>query len=209
MAETSITSSESVGVDTIAVELETPSEFDGAPGQFVLVSADIDGTEESSYYTLSSPDVNGTFEITVAVDDEGSVGTWLAAQSPGDTVSIDGPFGDIAYDGSSDVLVLAGGPGVGPGVAIGERALPNNDVTIVYRDDTYVHADRLDTLEASGATVEYVAREDPLDPALLSGCLDRQVFVFGFEAFVADGKDAIVAAGGDVEDTCVESFGPE
>lgn len=208
MQETPIVSSESVGVDTVAVTLETPADFDGAPGQFVQVSADIDGETESSYYTLSSPTVTDTMELTVAVGGDGTVGAWLADRTPGDTVWFDGPYGNVAYRGESPVLVLAGGPGVGPGVAVGERALPAHDVTVVYRDDDYVHRDRLDELDAAGATVTYLSPEDAIEPALSAEALDRQVFVFGFDEFVTDATAAIEAAGGDVSAAAVESFGP-
>ena len=208
MPETTISRTESVGAETIAVELAAPRGFDGEPGQFVQVSAPLDD-EQSSYYTLSSPEVNGTFEITVAVDDDSSVGSWLAKQATGDTVQVDGPYGEIAYTGGKDVLVLAGGPGIGPGVAIGERALPDQDVTVVYKDNSYVHRDRLDALAADGVTVEYLQPEEQIAPGLLRPYLDRSVFVFGFNSFVDDASEAIEKAGGDVGIANIESFGPE
>lgn len=208
MPETRLVSSEAVGPETIAVTLETPPDFEGAPGQFVQLTADIDGEEQSSYYTISSPTVGETMEVTVAVGADGSVGAWLADLEPGATVPVTGPYGDIAYEGDDDVLVLAGGPGIGPGIGIGERARPDHAVTVVYQAETYVHRDRLDDLEAAGATVEYVGAEASIDPALLADDLDRAVYVFGFNEFVASATDAIEAAGGDASGANVEGFGP-
>ena len=155
-----------------------------------------------------SPIVTDTLEITVAVGDRGTVGAWLADRTPGDTVPLDGPYGNVAYRGDSSVLVLAGGPGIGPGVGVGERALPAHDVTVVYRDTDYVHRDRLDELGAAGATITYLTPEDAIESALSADALERQVFVFGFDEFVTDATAAIEAAGGDVSAAVIESFGP-
>jgi ferredoxin-NADP reductase len=53
-----------IGPDSIALDIETPDGFDARPGQFVKLS----GGGESRFYTISSPDVDGTFEVTIEVD---------------------------------------------------------------------------------------------------------------------------------------------
>jgi len=78
MPEVRVTDIETVGDSVIAVKLETPPEFDADPGQFILVRATLSGETETSYYTLSAPRVGDTFEITVAIDPDGTVGPWLA-----------------------------------------------------------------------------------------------------------------------------------
>jgi 3-phenylpropionate/trans-cinnamate dioxygenase ferredoxin reductase subunit len=55
----------SIGPDAIAIDIETPPEFDAQPGQFVKVT--LPGDDESRFYTISSPDVAGTFEMTVVI----------------------------------------------------------------------------------------------------------------------------------------------
>ena len=160
-------------------------------------------------YTISSPDTVDTFEITVAVGDENEVGSWLAERPVGEVITIEGPYGDIAYRGGAEVLVLAGGPGIGPGVGIGERAITDQDVVIIYRDDAFIHRERLTELEAAGATVTYLDPAEPIDRELIEEHLAKTVYVFGFEAFVQDATDAIDAAGGDPSSAQVEGFGPE
>ncbi|PSQ07100.1 oxidoreductase [Halobacteriales archaeon QS_5_70_15] len=168
-----------VGADDIAVDIETPDGFDARPGQFVKLT----GEGESRFYTISSPDVEGAFEVTIEVDPEGTLGPWLAGREPGDTVGVTGPFGNSYYENEPRVVVLAGGPGVGPAVGIGERALADGGTAaVVYLDDSPVH--------------EAVTGED-----------GEQVFVYGFADFLDLATTAIDAAGGDSESAKVENFG--
>ncbi|NHN47709.1 oxidoreductase [Halostella sp. JP-L12] len=195
----------SVGADTVALELETPDGFDAKPGQFVLLRATVDGEEVSRHYTLSSPDVEGTFEITVGVDPDGDLSPWLADLDAGDEVSVEGPFGTVFYE-DEDVVLLAGGPGVGPAVGMGERALADgHDVAIVYQDDSPAHEERLAALSAGGATV--IVTGGSLDEAVAEVAGGGQVYVFGFREFVDDSLAAVEAAGGDPDDAKVENFG--
>ncbi|MFW5919138.1 MAG: FAD-dependent oxidoreductase, partial [Halanaeroarchaeum sp.] len=138
-----VRSVESAGPDAVAISFETPPEFDGSPGQFVRLSATIDGEVVQRFYTLSSPDVAESFEVTVAVDPEGSLAPWLADRDPGDTVTVSGPYGDHYYEGDGPVVVLAAGPGIGPAVGIGERAIREGQpVAIVYPEGHPIHRDR-------------------------------------------------------------------
>jgi ferredoxin-NADP reductase len=196
---------EEVGPRTVAIELRTPEGFDAEPGQFLLVRATVDGVEETGYYTLSSPDVGETMEITVEYVPEGTLAPWLAERSPGDTVEIEGPFGDVRYAGEGDAVVLAEGPGIGPAVGIAERARrEGHDATIVFWGEDPPHRDRLDALDADGATVLIV---EALDEAadFLADAGDATVYVFGFESFVRDAKTVAEAVGAD--DLRAESFG--
>lgn len=195
----------SVGADTVALELETPDGLDAKPGQFVLLRATVDGEEISRHYTLSSPDVEDTFEVTVGVDPDGDLSPWLADLDAGDEVSVEGPFGTVFYE-DEDVVLLAGGPGVGPAVGMGERALADgHDVAIAYQDDSPAHEERLAELSAGGATV--VVTDGNLDEAVAEVAGGGQVYVFGFREFVDDSLAAVEAAGGDPDDAKVENFG--
>jgi ferredoxin-NADP reductase len=199
-----------IGPSTLAITLEAPDQFEAYPGQFVLLRAEIDGEEVSSYYTLSSPEVDDRFEITIAVDEEsGTLGPWLAERTTGDTVDIDGPFGDVYYKGEDDVTVLAGGPGIGPAVAIGERAATaGRNATILYQADEPVHEDRLSSLRDANMTVELLADGAELPEALDSVEIRGSVYVFGFAEFVTDTRDALEAIGINSDNIHVESFGP-
>lgn len=209
VTETTVVSVEEVGTQTVAVTLHTPPEFEAAPGQFVLLRIDVDGEEETAYYTLSSADAAETFEVTADTHPEGTVGPWLAAREPGDSVAVEGPFGDVRYTGGSDVAVLAEGPGIGPAVGIGERASDEGyDVTIVFWGADPPHQDRLDALEADGATVTLVDAREDLVAALTALDEEPRLFAFGFDEFVDTVKDALDDAGFGPDSAEIESFGP-
>ena len=197
-----------VGPETIALELETPTDFDAKPGQFVRLYGTVDGEEIARYYTLSSPDVEETFEITVGVDPEGDLSPWLADREVGDTLRIEGPFGSVAYE-DGDVVVLAGGPGVGPAVGIAEAAVETgNDAAIVYQDDVPAHEQRLDALVEAGADVTIIGEgTEAFAAAVASVVNEGQLYVFGFQSFVEAARDAVTDAGGDFDAAAVESFG--
>jgi 3-phenylpropionate/trans-cinnamate dioxygenase ferredoxin reductase subunit len=196
-----------IGPDDIAIDIETPDGFDARPGQFVKLTGD----GESRFYTISSPDVEGSFEVTVEVDPEGTLGPWLAAREPDDTVGVAGPFGNDYYEGEPRAVVLAGGPGVGPAVGIAERALSEgNSAAVVYLDESPVHEDRLSGLATAGADVFVLAEEEGLTDAVrqaLTGEAGEQVFVYGFADFLDLATTAIDAVGGDSEGAKVENFG--
>jgi len=201
-----------VGPGTVALELSEPGGWGVAPGGFVQVGAPVGGEFVVRHYTVSSPYPDGSFEITVGVDEEGELSPVLAELDEGDYVSVDGPFGRAVYEGEEVVVVLAGGPGVGPAVGIGERAADEHgagSVTVVYRDDAPAHADRLDSLRDDGATVSVLGGEEPIRDAVgeaLGEAPDAQVFVYGFGGFVREAKAALDESGYDGEPK-VENFG--
>lgn len=208
MPELRITRLEDVGDRTAAIEVEAPADFEAYPGQFVLVRATIDGEEETGYYTISSPDVGERFELTVAADPDGTLGPWLVERTLGETITVEGPFGDIQYIDDGDALVFASGPGIGPAVGIAERARRlDHDVTIVYGGSQPPHEDRLTTLEEGGATV---VLSDDLETAVESLDLSAvEIYAFGFQQFVEETKAALTRVGIDLDTVEIESFGPE
>lgn len=201
-----ITDVSEVGPETVAVSLTAPTSFDPQPGQFVKLSATIDDTHVSRFFTISSPDAAETFEVTVAVDPDGTLGPWLATAT-GETVEIEGPYGRAYYDGHPASLIIAGGPGIGPAVGIGERALTDgNDVTIIYQATKPAHTDRLADIEERGATV-VITNESLTTPVSAAYTDDAQVFIYGFEAFVTAAIEALETAGGSTDDAMIENFG--
>lgn len=196
-----------VGQDTVALTVEAPPNFDARPGQFVQVRSVVDGEAVTRHYSISSPRVTETFEVTVGVDPEGTLSPWLADASSGDAVEVDGPFGRVYYEGGSRAVVLAAGPGVGPAVAVAERAIQErNDAAVVYRSDALVHETRLSGLALAGVDV-FVVVADRFADAVNAVVGDGQTFVYGFEPFVESAERAVVEAGGDWSAVKVENFG--
>ena len=205
--EVTVLAVESVGEDAIAIDFETPEGFEARPGQFVKVA--LAGVDESRFYTISSPDVKETFEITVGIDPEGEVGPKLAELTAGDTVEVSGPMGNAYYEDEERVLILAGGPGVGPAIGIAERAIDDGgEAAIVYRDAAPIHDDRLTALNERGVSIAVLAPQSDLEAAVEDALADdTQVFVYGFAEFLDDATAAIGAAGGEPDAAKVENFG--
>ncbi|AGB39304.1 FAD-dependent oxidoreductase [Natronococcus occultus] len=209
-----------VGPETVAIELETPEDFDPLPGQFVLLRA-VPGADDqrddhdedavvARHYTLSSASADETFELTVGVDPEGDLSPWLADLEPGATVHVEGPFGEITYERDRDIVAVAGGPGVGPAVSIAEAAHDaGHDAVVVYRDDAPAHVDRLDSLEEEGQIVVLVDEDDDerLREAVEDHLEDGQLYAFGFHDFVTFVAETIDEAGGDSDEALIENFG--
>ncbi len=202
-----------VGPETVAVTVSAPAAFDARPGQFVRLTATVDGEDVSRFYTVSSPDTDETFETTVGLgggDEDGpDFSAYLADLDAGSELAVTGPFGDQFYEGEQRALVLAGGAGVGPAVAIAERALADgNEAAVVYRDDAPAHTERLDALRDRGASVVVT---DGAIGALVAdaatGDPGEQAFVYGFADFVAEAEGALEAAGLDADDAKIENFG--
>ncbi|TSD13363.1 oxidoreductase [Haloglomus irregulare] len=201
------------GPDTVAIEFESPDGFDARPGQFVKLTAAVDGEPVSRFYTISSPDVAESFEITVGYDPEegGAFSEYLLALATDDRVQVAGPFGTNYYEDEPRTVVLAGGPGIGPAVGIAERALADgHEAAIVYRDDEPVHEARLSALAAAGVEIYVLGGDEPLTEAVAAvatGAVEEQLFIYGFESFLDAATEALTAAGGAPDAAKVENFG--
>ena len=211
--ETTVADVRDIGTDAVAIDITTPAGFDALPGQFVKLSTTLDGESVGRFYTISSPDTEKTFELTVSYDPEagGDFSEYLLSLRAGDQITITGPFGNDYYEGEDRVVVLAGGPGIGPAVAIAERAIADGGTAaIVYRDEEPLHEDRLSALSAAGADVFILTEGTDLTDAVAdvyTGDDDEQLVIYGFSDFREEADAAIEAAGGDMDATKAENFG--
>lgn len=197
-----------VGSRMVAINLRTPPGFNAEPGQFVLVRARVHGESVARHYTISSPNVTDTFEITVESMPDGTLSRWLADLRAGARIRIEGPFGRIYYEGKTPVAVVAGGVGIGAAVGIGERALLHEQsVTIVAHGERLPHEDRLAKLTAS--TVPVFVTSKIVTPGVLQAVqTGHPIYVFGFRPFVDQVREAISAAGGNPDAAEIENYGP-
>lgn len=208
-----VRSIEAVGPGAVSLVLETPEDFDARPGQFVLVRGTVDGEEHARHYTISSPSVADTFELTVGVDPDGAFSGWVTDHRVGDELVIEGPFGRVYYDDEGSVRVIAGGPGIGAGLGVAERAVAvGHDAAVVAVPPAggLIHPRRFAALAAAGHPV-YVATTDAgLHAAVASvrtAVPEGTTFVFGFRTFVDRACEAIAAGGGDPDAAMIESYG--
>lgn len=202
-----------VGAATVAITFTTPEGFEAEPGQFVRLTADVEGESVSRFYTISSPNVTDTFETTVGVDGGDEEGPdfagYLAALQPGETVEVSGPFGDEYYEHESRAVVLADGPGIGPAVAVADRAIAaGNEAAVIYQSAAPAHTERLDALRAAGASVTVTdGGIEQAVSAAITGREGERAFVYGFDAFVTEARETLAAAGVSLDDAKIENFG--
>lgn len=77
------------------------------------------------YTPVSSPDMQGAFELLVKTYPQGRVSRYLHSLQAGDAVKVKGPFSKLAYTPNMTrrILMLAGGTGLAPMVQLLHRVL--------------------------------------------------------------------------------------
>lgn len=208
MNEIRIIDTEGVGSQTVALELETPDEFDAEPGQFVLLQGVIDGEKESGYYTISSPTVDDSFQVTVEYDEQAALGLWLSNRSTGESIGVQGPLGDIRYTGG-DAVPIAAGPGIGPAIGITERAvLEGAHATLIYVTEDPIYEERMAQLKSSLAKVNTVRNIENIDRCLPDRTGEYDVYLFGYNEFIESVEESVPLVESGSDDVHVERFGP-
>lgn len=197
-----------VGPDTIALTFAAPPGFDARPGQFIQLRLEIHDEFVTRHYSISSPRVSDVFEVTVKIDPDGALTPALRGMTAGDTVLIDGPYGEVYHDGADGVIILAAGPGIGPAVGVAERVLADGgDAVLIYETGELVHEQRLADFAAAGGDSYIVTAGVSVLAAVSAAMSDGQVFIYGFEPFVRRARQALDDAGGDPAAAKIENFG--
>ncbi len=156
------------------------------PGQFLTLVVDVGGQPLRRAYSVSSHAQDGPrVRITIKAMPDGRASHQLnRTASVGQTLRVLGPSGDFTWEGGDDELVLiGGGSGVTPLMAIALAALRADDgprVTLVYGNRRLEDVIFLRELEALAAahpsrfTVRHVLEEAPLAWEGGHGRLDAQ-----------------------------------
>jgi ferredoxin-NADP reductase len=180
-------------------------------------------TASRSYSVASPPDDTGEIELTVERLDDGEVSEYLhEVVEPGDELEVRGPIGGFfAWDGESPALLVGGGSGVVPLMAMlrqsratGRTGLVRMVVSVRSPEDLY-YADELpgpDVLvvhtrqapPGAGRTAGRLALTD-VAPLLRGG---ETVFVCGSPGFADAATSVLQEAGVPVGAIRVERFGP-
>jgi ferredoxin-NADP reductase len=194
---------------------------------FVLRLTAPDGYTASRAYSLSSPpegpDGSDVVDLTVELLDDGEVSSYLhEAVEPGDELEVRGPIGAFfAWDGDGPVLLVAGGSGIVPLMAMlrlarrtGRADLVRLLVSVRTAGDLYF----ADELPGPETTVVYTRVAPPgtprrpgrltaadLAPVVRGG---ETVFVCGSAGFADTVTDLLLDAGVPVASIRVERFGP-
>jgi ferredoxin-NADP reductase len=194
-------------------------------GQYYVVRLTApDGYTASRDYSVSSaPDDTGSeIELTVERLDDGEVSEFLHdVVEPGDELEVRGPIGYFAWDASEPALLVGGGSGVVPLMAmlrharrLGRPDLVRLLVSARSREDLY-YADELPGPET---TVIYT-RQAPPDAGRAAGRLavadvaplvrgGETAYVCGSPGFADAATAVLIEAGVPVGSIRVERFGP-
>jgi ferredoxin-NADP reductase len=208
--------------------LQLPHRTRHMAGQyFVLRLTAPDGYTASRAYSLSSPpegpDGSTVIDLTVELLDDGEVSTYLhEVVQPGDELEVRGPIGGFfAWDGITPALLVAGGSGISPLMAMLRLArntarpdLVRLLVSVRTPGDLYF----ADELAGPETSIIYTRAAPPGDPRGVGRLAPSDVaplvrggetaFVCGSTGFADAATTALLAAGVPTRLIRVERFGP-
>jgi ferredoxin-NADP reductase len=208
--------------DGVLLRLEVADRVDHLAGQHYVVRLTApDGyTAQRSYSVASAPD-DPLVELFVERLEDGEVSTYLAdVVEPGDEFEVRGPIGGwFVWDGASPALLVGGGTGVVPLVAMVRtaRGLGRTDLLrLAVAARTWAELPYADELADAGALVA-LSREqrgirppgrlggDELVPLWEPG---QTAYVCGSAAFAESLSQLVVGLGYPPGDVRIERFGP-
>jgi len=139
---------------------------------FVLRLTAPDGYTASRAYSLSSPpegpDGSDVIDLTIELLDDGEVSSYLhEVVEPGDELEVRGPIGAFfAWDGASTALLIAGGSGIVPLMAMLRLARRTGRADLVrllvsVRTPADPHTNTVSPPRTSGATSASAIRPTP------------------------------------------------
>jgi ferredoxin-NADP reductase len=208
--------------------LELPHRTRHMAGQyFVLRLTAPDGYTASRAYSLSSPpegpDGSTVIDLTVDLLDDGEVSPYLhEVVQPGDELEVRGPIGAFfAWDGTTPALLVAGGSGIVPLMAmlrLARREARPDLVRLLVSVRTPGDLYFADELPGPEVTIVYTRAAPPGDPRgvgrltlsevapLVRG--GETVFVCGTPRFADAATTLLLAAEVPTQLIRVERFGP-
>jgi ferredoxin-NADP reductase len=208
---------------TYRLALEAPTGHRAGQHYVVRLTAPDGYTASRSYSVASAPDGGAELELTVERFDDGEVSVFLHdVLEIGDELDVRGPIGGyFVWDGTEPALLLGGGSGIVPLMAMLRlaRATRRDDlvhllVSVRSPENLYYAAE----LPGPDATVVYTRRAPPtsgrpagrlraadVEPHLRD---DATVYVCGSAPFTDAVGDLVLALGVPAERVRVERFGP-
>jgi ferredoxin-NADP reductase len=186
--------------------------FSFKPGQWVNFRFP-EGVSRA-YTIASAPERPQAVQLCVRVG-AGRGGEALSKLQAGDTVSIEGPYGDFVLPaGDRDVVLIAGDTGIAPIRSIVLHLLASKDhrrIFVLYEPDHrhILYAGDFDPLARSGAIVHESGKIETLIGRNKKVIASATVMACGFDRFLARVDAALADLGIDTADVITESFGPE
>ena len=208
---------------TFRLALAAPAPHRAGQHYIVRLTAPDGYTASRSYSVASAPDGSAEFELTVERLEGGEVSTFLHDDVVvGDELEVRGPIGGwFVWDGDSPALLVGGGSGVVPLMAMLRFArlhqksdLVRLVVSVRSPDDLY-YARELPGPESSvaysrvapPAFARPVGRLTAAD-ITVPDATDTTAFVCGSSGFCDAATDLLIGAGVPVQRIRVERFGP-
>ncbi|MCU1606739.1 MAG: Oxidoreductase FAD-binding domain protein [Modestobacter sp.] len=207
---------------SVQLRLDVADRIDHLPGQHYVVrlTAEDGYTAQRSYSVASAPG-DPLVELFVERLDDGEVSTYLAdVVEPGDVLDVRGPIGGwFVWDGEEPALLVGGGSGVVPLVAMVRHArdIARLDLLrIAVSARTLADVPYADELVAAGAVVVTTREAHGIRPAARLTAMDllplwepdQVAFVCGSAPFAEAASQLLVGMGVAPAAIRVERFGP-
>ena len=207
---------------SVELRLDVADRVDHVPGQHYVVrlTAEDGYTAQRSYSVASAPG-DPLIELFIERLDDGEVSTFLAdVVEPGDELEVRGPIGGwFVWDGESPALLVAGGYGVVPFIAMlrHAEAIGKADLLrIAVSSRTMAELPYADEVLEAGALVVLTREAHGIRPAgrLTAGELvplwepGQTAYVCGSASFAESASRILVDLGIPAADIRVERFGP-
>jgi ferredoxin-NADP reductase len=207
---------------SVQLRLDVADRTDHLPGQHYVVRLTApDGyTAQRSYSVASSPG-DPLVELFVERLDDGEVSTYLAdVVEPGDQLEVRGPIGGwFVWDGETPALLVAGGTGVVPFIAMLRTARDLDRLDLLRIAVSARTAEELpyaEELVDAGALIVLTREPHGIRPAGRMTAADllplwepgQTAYVCGSAAFSDAAAQLVLGLGMRAEDIRVEQFGP-
>jgi ferredoxin-NADP reductase len=207
---------------SVQLRLDVADRVDHLPGQHYVVrlTAEDGYTAQRSYSVASSPG-DPLIELFIERLDDGEVSTYLAdVAEPGDVLDVRGPIGGwFVWDGEEPALLVGGGSGVVPLVAMVRHAREIGRLDLLrvaVSARTLAELPYADELVAAGAVVVTTREAHGIRPAARLTAMDllplwepgQVAFVCGSTPFAEAASQLLVGMGVAPAAIRVERFGP-
>jgi ferredoxin-NADP reductase len=207
---------------SVELRLDVHDRMDHLPGQHYVVRLTAeDGYTAQRSYSIASAPGDPLVELFIERLDDGEVSTYLAdVVEPGDELEVRGPIGGwFVWDGETPALLLAGGFGVVPFVAMLRHAktLGREDLLrIAVSSRTLAELPYAEELMDAGALIVLTREGQGIRPAgrLTAPELvplwepGQTAYVCGSASFAEAGSQLLMSMGVPAHSIRVERFGP-
>lgn len=194
-----------VGTDKAVIKLRPAMRFPYIAGQYVELTFEGCDPRFYSIANAPAPDDFKVHDIEVHIKDNGKGGAAsyaINSLTHGDSVVLRGPFGESTWSPSlkKPLLLVAGGLGIAPMMALAEDALANKhpERVILYwgvanLDDRYYVHEKLTELSKHHSNFEYHSMVESEGQEMVSECVaDDQKDLSPFDIYLAGPPGMII-----------------